>query len=251
MLFSGGDKGIRTPDLLNAIQALSQLSYIPVFATKGILRINFIFVKHSHNSIALIPALISAGLSMFQPVIPYMNISVSEPLSSGNSDLSSIGVGVLLIAVVAVICGAGAVLRKDKTFCAGGLVVCGGVLLLSAAMFLGNPSQVRNLPFSFMGMAMSKWMETVFVWALCYIGAAVCAYLDDTSETDTSSAPANSTTAVPSSASPPSPEMQTKAQTFEPVLGVETPALIKRALLFLEEDDFNLTAQEVSRLFRQ
>ena len=27
---NGGDKGIRTPDLLNAIQALSQLSYTPV-----------------------------------------------------------------------------------------------------------------------------------------------------------------------------------------------------------------------------
>ena len=26
---NGGDKGIRTPDLLNAIQALSQLSYTP------------------------------------------------------------------------------------------------------------------------------------------------------------------------------------------------------------------------------
>ena len=29
IVFIGGDKGIRTPDLLNAIQALSQLSYIP------------------------------------------------------------------------------------------------------------------------------------------------------------------------------------------------------------------------------
>ena len=102
-----------------------------------------------------------------------------------------------------------------------------------------------------MGMAMSKWMETVFVWALCYIGAAVCAYLDDTSETDTSSAPANSTTAVPSSASPPSPEMQTKAQTFEPVLGVETPALIKRALLFLEEDDFDEAERYSEQALRQ
>ena len=26
----GGDEGNRTPDLLNAIQALSQLSYIPI-----------------------------------------------------------------------------------------------------------------------------------------------------------------------------------------------------------------------------
>ena len=28
--FFGGDKGSRTPDLLNAIQALSQLSYTPI-----------------------------------------------------------------------------------------------------------------------------------------------------------------------------------------------------------------------------
>ena len=31
-LFNGGGKGIRTPDLLNAIQALSQLSYTPTLA---------------------------------------------------------------------------------------------------------------------------------------------------------------------------------------------------------------------------
>ena len=30
LLYDGGDKGARTPDLLNAIQALSQLSYIPI-----------------------------------------------------------------------------------------------------------------------------------------------------------------------------------------------------------------------------
>ncbi len=29
-LFTGGDKGSRTPDLLNAIETLYQLSYIPV-----------------------------------------------------------------------------------------------------------------------------------------------------------------------------------------------------------------------------
>ena len=32
MLYSGGAKGTRTPDLLNAIQALSQLSYSPLSA---------------------------------------------------------------------------------------------------------------------------------------------------------------------------------------------------------------------------
>ena len=45
VLLSGGDKGSRTPDLLNAIQALSHLSYIPEIATRRILRMNYIFVK--------------------------------------------------------------------------------------------------------------------------------------------------------------------------------------------------------------
>jgi hypothetical protein len=30
---NGGDEGDRTPDLMNAIHALSQLSYVPVFST--------------------------------------------------------------------------------------------------------------------------------------------------------------------------------------------------------------------------
>ena len=35
--FLGGDEGDRTPYLLNAIQALSQVSYTPVFVTKLII----------------------------------------------------------------------------------------------------------------------------------------------------------------------------------------------------------------------
>ena len=35
---SGGDEGDRTPDLLNAIQALSQLSYAPKSFTSDIIR---------------------------------------------------------------------------------------------------------------------------------------------------------------------------------------------------------------------
>ena len=30
LIFIGGDKGSRTPDLLNAIETLYQLSYIPI-----------------------------------------------------------------------------------------------------------------------------------------------------------------------------------------------------------------------------
>ena len=36
-IHDGGDEGNRTPDLLTASQALSQLSYIPVLAAQGII----------------------------------------------------------------------------------------------------------------------------------------------------------------------------------------------------------------------
>ena len=41
----GGDEGDRTPDLLNAIQALSQLSYAPKSFTSDIIRKNAPFVN--------------------------------------------------------------------------------------------------------------------------------------------------------------------------------------------------------------
>ena len=199
------------------------------------------------NVAALILALIGAGLSLFQPVIPYMNIRVLNLLSSGNSDLSSIGIIVLIIACVAVISGIAAVQRKNKTACAAWLAVCGSVLLLSAALFSGNSPQLRNLPFNFGNAAMSVWMKTVFIWALCYLGAAVCVLLDNPSEANTSSASANAAAFTPSSASSPSQAVQPKAKTFEPVLGVETSALIKRAHIFLSENDFD----EADRYFEQ
>ena len=198
------------------------------------------------NIAALILVLIGAGLSLFQPVIPYMNLSVSDFFSSGNSDLSSIGVFVSVIACVAVISGISAVNRKNKSACAAWLAICGSVLLLSAALFSDNSPQLRNLPFNFSGMAMSVWMKTVFIWALCYIGAAVCVLLDKPSEADTSSAPTN--TAAPTVQSP---EPQPKAKTFEPVLGVETPALIKRAHLFLSENDFDEAERYSEQALRQ
>ena len=42
---SGGDEGDRTPDLLNAIQALSQLSYAPKSFTNDIIRKKAFFVN--------------------------------------------------------------------------------------------------------------------------------------------------------------------------------------------------------------
>ena len=45
-LIINGDSGIRTHDLLNAIQALSQLSYTPMSGTKSIIAQIFGFVNH-------------------------------------------------------------------------------------------------------------------------------------------------------------------------------------------------------------
>ena len=45
MFLFGGDEGDRTPDLLNAIQALSQLSYAPKSFTTDIIRKKASFVN--------------------------------------------------------------------------------------------------------------------------------------------------------------------------------------------------------------
>ena len=49
-VFTGGDKGIRTPDLLNAIQALSQLSYIPLKTFAPLRRFNAKQARISSNA---------------------------------------------------------------------------------------------------------------------------------------------------------------------------------------------------------
>lgn len=85
------------------------------------------------------------------------------------------------------------------------------------------------------------WMKTAFIWALCYIAAAVCAFLDKSPETHAPSVPANTApSATPITAQP-------VPKTFEPILGVETEALIKRGRIFLSDDDF----AEAERYFEQ
>ena len=57
---SGGDEGDRTPDLLNAIQALSQLSYAPKSFTSDIIRkkgcfVNSFLLMHERCQFLIIP----------------------------------------------------------------------------------------------------------------------------------------------------------------------------------------------------
>ena len=201
------------------------------------------------NIAAFILALFGAGLSLFQPVVPVIGLSCADLLSAPNPDLNSVGVRVLIIAVVAVTCGVCAMLRKGKNYCAIGLSICAAVYILSFFMMKSPVIAEKNLPFDPEKLALSLWMKTAFVWACCYIAAAVCAFFDKAPEPYAPSAPISANTLnmspafTPNTAPSPSPT----PKTFEPILGVETPALIKRGRIFLSDDDF----AEAERYFEQ
>ena len=213
------------------------------------------------NIVALLLVLAGAGLSLFQPVIPFMNLSVMDLLSSSNifavnapQELRTAAYVVLAIAAVAVICGIFAAMRQAKGNCVTGLAICGLILLASYLMFMEGQNPNHNPPLNIRGIAESVWMKTVLVWALCYLGAAVCAHFDqapESSTSSTSSSSSSSTTSQPAltplSVSTTSTPTTKQTKDFEPVLGVETPALIKRGKIFLSDDDF----AEAERYFEQ
>ncbi|MBR1658509.1 MAG: tetratricopeptide repeat protein [Synergistaceae bacterium] len=202
------------------------------------------------NVAAFILAIAGAGLSLFQPVVPVMGLSFSDFLSAPNSDLKTAAIIVLVIAVIAAICGFCALMRKGIPNCVAGLAICGVLYLFSVTLFMNQPANTRNLPFDTARIAMSVWTKTFLVWALCYIAAAVCAQLDETAGTVTLSATSNPSSTLPSvvlSSVPSQSQTSSEPQDFEPVLGIETPALIKRGKIFLEDDDFS----EAERYFEQ
>lgn len=183
------------------------------------------------NVAAFIFALIGAVLSLFQPIVPVMGYSFFDLLFSHNPDLSTIASIVLIIAMIAVACGSCALKRTGKGYIIG-LALCGSLYLLTIIIFQGQPATSRNLSLTtsyIRGMAISMWMKTIFVWALCYLASAICAYLEKSTEHCTYSAPL------------------TTLQTFEPIVGVEVTALIKHARLFMNEGNFT----EAERYFEQ
>lgn len=203
------------------------------------------------NIAALIFALLGSGLSLFQPVIPVIGLSFADFLSIPDSDLNSTAVKVFFVAVIAVVCGICAMLRKGKNYCVIGLSICAALYILSFFTMKSPAVDVKNLPFDPAKLASSLWMKTAFVWACCYIAAAVCAFFDKTPEPYASSAPVNATPSAsnipPAFTSSTIPSPSEAQKTFEPVLGVETPALIKRGKIFLSDDDF----AEAERYFEQ
>ena len=64
----GGAKGIRTPDLLNAIQTLYQLSYDPIRSGTRTVETQQVFVKNYLGKFGLVsmesPAIVASGFTV-------------------------------------------------------------------------------------------------------------------------------------------------------------------------------------------
>ena len=187
------------------------------------------------NIAALILAIIGAGLSLFQPVVSipgFMSISYFSLLSAPFAEARLYGLFDLLVAIAAITCGVFTFMRKqgktftirfgDNTFhitaCIIGLAVCVILCLLSSlsvGMFL--------------------------LWALLYLASAVCAYFDISADTT----PAHSF--APTRNSGP----RQVHRNHEPLLGIQTSALIKRGQIFLSDDEFTEAERYFERALRQ
>ena len=156
---------------MNAIQALSQLSYIPKCATARIIRnpqpkCQALNQDHNMNIAALILSIIGAGLSLFQPVvtIPVVNVGINlfSFLSCPGLDFGDrlFGFFVLITAVAGVLCGVNVLMGKNTEASAGGLVICS---IIWVVLFL----------LSLLFAPVTHWVY--IFWALCYFAAAACA----------------------------------------------------------------------------
>ena len=215
---------------------------------------------------AFIFALIGAGLNLFQPVISvpipglglgasmfdiflfFMNMISARALQEMGFLISLI-IFILLISVPAqaVKNGIYALQRNKDKNVVGGFIGCAAVYVIVALIVFLIPhlasSRAEDRFLMQYGLNNVIPFTTPLLWAACYGVAAILAHTDENSEQyqKTSGASSRSETSTQSSA------VQEKIKTFEPVLGVETEALIKRAFIFMADNDFD----EAGRYFEQ
>ena len=224
------------------------------------------------NVAAFIFALVGAGLNLFQPVISvpipglglgasmfdiflfFMNLISKGALQDGGFIISLL-IFALLISIPgqAVKNGIYAMQRRKDKNPVGGLGICAVVYGIVALIVFLIPhlasSRAEERFLMQYGLNNVIPFTTPLIWAACYAVAAVFAHTDKNSEeyrnANSKTAYYPSTTSTTSSTqNSPAPQ---KPKTFEPVLGVETDALIKRGNIFLEENNFD----EAERYFEQ
>lgn len=214
------------------------------------------------NIAAFIFALVGAGLSIFQPVISIPNFGSGYSLggfsfldilteSSSGSDAYLGALEIIIIALIACVYGLCTLMRITKRQHIFGLSACSIWLFVRIGIVLSNTNSLQR---SFAGGFFS-YQKTLLIWACCYALAAIFAYLDknsmQTKEKLNSSFSSSTTSSTTTSFhfetqknEVSSPKTEKK---FEPVIGVETQALVKRAFIFMEDKNID----EAERYFEQ
>ncbi|MBR0316733.1 MAG: hypothetical protein IJQ99_07700 [Synergistaceae bacterium] len=199
------------------------------------------------NVAAFIFALVGAGLNLFQPIvglpIPGLNFGASlfdivffllNMLTSKNINGQFIVILIVFVALAsipatAVKSGIDVLQRKQDTNAVRTLKVCAIFYTVVALIVFLIPhfvaSNAEQRMFMQYGMNNVIPFTTPLIWAACYAVAAVFAHTDKNSEE----------------------YRNAKSKTYEPIVGVETDALIKRGNIFLEENDF----EQAERYFEQ
>lgn len=200
------------------------------------------------NVVAFIFALIGAGLNLFQPVISvpipglglgasmfdiflfFMNIISARALQDLGFIVSLL-IFALLISVPAqaVKNGIYALQRNKDKNAVGGFIECAAVYVIVALIVFLIPhlasSRAEDRFLMQYGLNNVIPFTTPLIWAACYGVAAILAHTDENSEQ----------------------YQKATAKIFEPIVGVETEALIKRGNIFLEENNF----EQAGRYFEQ
>ena len=163
------------------------------------------------------------------------------------ASIGDAGFLVVLAALIGIIGGSFALPRKKASY-----------ILLSISVF-----------FCFLALAISEGAyKDAWVWMFAYVIAAVCAYAGceynqsgikvlnvSDSPVTSNQASTNITETVknifnPSPAQPVNQNLNTE-KVYEPVIGLETNALIKRAFLFLEDGEFDNAGRYLNQALNQ
>lgn len=221
----------------------------------------------SLNIIAFIFALIGAGLSIFQPVISipsfgagynfggfsFLDILIESP---SGSDAYLGALEIIIVALIAIVYGFCTLLRLTTRQHIIGLTACSIWLFVRIGIFLSNTNSLQR---SFAGGFMS-YQKTLLIRAWCYAISAICAYIDKNSvQTQNTSTPIStssySNTSQTSSLLSEIPKTEIKTpkeeKIFEPVLGIETQALVKRAFIFMDDNNIDEAERYLEQALRQ
>jgi len=220
------------------------------------------------NTAAFVLALIGAGLNLFQPVIsvPIPGLGLGASMFDiflffmsmiSTRALQDVGfiISLLIFALLisipahAVKNGFYALQRNKDKNAVGGLVNCAVVYGIVALIVFLIPhlasSRAEDRFLMQYGLNNVIPFTTPLIWAACYAVAAVFAHTDKNSEEyrgAVSQTPSNTQENLTQDLTATKEE-----KTFEPVLGIETEALIKRAFIFISDNDFD----EAERYFEQ